>query len=197
MTTYTYPEIRPTTQIWTMDTNVAIFRSPLNNSISTMDRDGEAWNLQMSYSGIEGSRRRILLAYLYKVNGAQHRMVIRDFGYALAGAGGGTPLVNGGSQTGKSLVIDGGPSSQSGWLLAGDKISVAGLLHSVDADVNTDGGGNATILVSPRIFIAPNNNDAVEIDAPTNSFAMETSSLQVITHSPSISAVSFTATSAL
>ena len=197
MTTYTYPEIRPSTQAWRLDGNTAIHRSPMNNSISTMDRDGEAWSIRMSYADIEGSRRRLLAAFLFKLNGAQHRMAIRDFGYVRAGVGGGTPLVNGADQTGKNLVIDGAPNSTNGWLLAGDKIGVAGLLHSVDADVDTDGSGNATIIVSPRIFIPPNTNDAVEIDAPTNSFALNIPFIEVVTQPPIISSLGFSAVSAL
>jgi hypothetical protein len=197
MTVYVYPDIRPSSQVWRMESNTAIFRSPLNNSISTQDRDGEAWLVQIAYADIEGDRRADLLAFLFRLNGSQHRFRMHDFSYARRGAGGGTPLVNGAGQTGKSLVVDGGPASQTDWLKAGDQIEVGSLLHSVDADVNTDGGGNATILVSPRIFIAPNNNDAVEIDKPRNSFALNVNTIQVSTRSPTISQIAFSGVSAL
>jgi len=197
MTTYTFPEIRPTSQVWSLEGNTGIYRSPMNNSISTFDRDGEAWAIQMAWADIDGDSRRQLMAYLYKLNGSQHRMTIRDFGYTRAGAGGGTPLVNGAAQTGKNLIISGGPTSQTGWLLEGDKIGVAGLLHSVDADVNTDGAGAATIIVSPRIFVAPSHTDAVEIDTPTNSFALDVRSISITTRPPARSSIGFSAVSAL
>jgi hypothetical protein len=36
----------------------------------------------------------------------------------------GTPVVNGASQSGSSLVVDGAATSQTGWLLAGDYIQL-------------------------------------------------------------------------
>lgn len=197
MTTYSYPSIRPSSQSWALRNFTAVHQSPLNASISTQDRDGEHWIVDMAYADLFGSNRRALEAFLFKLNGSQHRFTMQDFSYVRAGAGGGTPLVNGASQTGKNLVIDGGPNSQSGWLLAGDKISVAGLLHSVDADVNTDGTGNATIIVSPRIFAAPTNNDPVEIDTPTSSFVLVVDSLAVSTRPPDIAQIGFQAMSSL
>lgn len=197
MTTYIFPDIRPTTQTWRMESNTAIFRSPLNNSISTQDRDGESWLIQLAWADIEGDRRQDLLAFLFRLNGAQHRFRIHDFSYDRRGVGGGTPLVQGASQTGKNLVIDGAPNGITDWLRAGDQIEVAGLLHSVDADVDTDGGGNATIIVSPRIFVSPNNNDAVEIDKPRNTFALNVNTIQVATRAPAISQIAFSGVSTI
>jgi len=70
------------------------------------------------------------------------------------GAGGGTPLVNGASQTGSSLDTDGWPASTSGVLKAGDIIKVAGIPYILDvtADADSDSGGNATLSISPPIF---------------------------------------------
>jgi hypothetical protein len=83
------------------------------------------------------------------------------------GAGGGTPLVNGASQTGSNLVIDGAPFTTTAWLKAGDIIKVAGrnIVFDVTADVNTDGAGNATIPIFPSLLVgqSPANNAAVTI----------------------------------
>lgn len=87
------------------------------------------------------------------------------------GAGGGTPLVNGASQTGSSLIVDGASASITNWLRQGDMIQVPGcaVVFDVSANVNTDGSGNATIPISPPIFIgqSPADNAAVEIN-PAN-----------------------------
>lgn len=79
---------------------------------------------------------------------------------------GGTPLTNGGSQTGSSLVIDGGTNSTTGFLKKGDRFTIAGVyeVHPqtkvstgelqkfvVTADVDTNGTGQATISISPAI----------------------------------------------
>ena len=78
----------------------------------------------------------------------------------------GTPLVNGASQTGSSLVTDGWTAS-SDILNQGDIITIAGVyrVHPetkqstgelqqfvVTADASSDGSGNATISISPSII---------------------------------------------
>ena len=86
-----------------------------------------------------------------------------------AGTFPGTPLVNGASQTGSSLVTDGWTASQTGILKEGDVIQLASVNHVnpqsrqtnsvlqdfvVTADVDSDGSGDATIPISPSITIA-------------------------------------------
>ena len=81
------------------------------------------------------------------------------------GAHGGTPLVNGASQTGASLVTDGWTASTA-VLKEGDVITLAGVnavnpqsrestgvlrQFVVTANVTSDGSGNATIAISPSI----------------------------------------------
>lgn len=89
------------------------------------------------------------------------------------GLGGGTPLVNGASQTGSSINIDGAAAGVTGWLKAGDIISIVGcpVVFDVSEDVTTSGGGTATIPINPPIFTgqSPADNAAVTID-PTAIF---------------------------
>jgi len=87
-------------------------------------------------------------------------------GVTTLGAGGGTPLVNGASQTGSNLVTDGWPVSTA-VLLAGDVIGVVGLNHRLDvtADVTSSGTGTATIPINPPILAggSPANNASISI----------------------------------
>lgn len=87
------------------------------------------------------------------------------------GVGGGTPLVNGSGQSGNILVIDGATANITNWLRQGDLIQVPGVpvLLDVAGDVSTDAGGNASILISPPIFVGsgPPDDAAVEIN-PAN-----------------------------
>lgn len=87
------------------------------------------------------------------------------------GLGTGTPIVQGASQTGASLVTDGWTASQSPILKRGDIFTItsgANVVNSVNpvnyesngvrqqfvvtADVNSDGSGVATIPISPSIL---------------------------------------------
>jgi len=79
----------------------------------------------------------------------------------------GTPLVNGATQTGASLVTDGWTISLSPIIKKGDIITINGVYavnpvsretqshlqqFVVTADANSDGSGNATIPISPEII---------------------------------------------
>lgn len=89
------------------------------------------------------------------------------------GAGGGSPLVNGVGQTGSSLVIDGASINITNWLRQGDiiKLTTGPVVFDVAGDVSTNGSGQATIPISPPIFVgdSPTDNSAVEIN-PANIF---------------------------
>ncbi len=79
---------------------------------------------------------------------------------------GGTPLVNGASQTGASLITDGWTAAAASRLVQGDVFTIAGVYavnpqnrqntqalqqFTVTAAVSSDGSGNATIPISPSI----------------------------------------------
>jgi hypothetical protein len=87
------------------------------------------------------------------------------------GSGGGTPLVNGASQSGTSLVTDGWTASAAVRMKAGDCFTVAGLdvLFRATADISSDGSGNATITIEPPIVAgsSPANNAALTIAGAT------------------------------
>lgn len=84
----------------------------------------------------------------------------------LVGPLGGTPLVNGASQTGASLVTDGWTASAASRLKKGDIFTIAGVYmvnpqtkvtlntlqqFVVTADVSSDGSGNLTAAIFPSI----------------------------------------------
>ena len=78
------------------------------------------------------------------------------------GSAGGTPLVNGGSQTGRSLVTDGWTVSTA-IFKAGDYLKLAGndKVYMITADVSSDGSGNATISIEPALVSSPADNAVV------------------------------------
>ena len=69
------------------------------------------------------------------------------------GAGGGSPLVKGANQTGNSILTDGWPNNTA-VLKAGDLVRLGALLpvFEVRDDVTSDGSGNATLVLNPRII---------------------------------------------
>lgn len=90
----------------------------------------------------------------------------QNVGTHTTGQQGGTPLVNGATQTGASLVTDGWTAAAANRLKKGDTFTVAGVYSvnpvtklstgrlqtfTVTADVASDGSGNATIAIFPSI----------------------------------------------
>lgn len=80
--------------------------------------------------------------------------------------GTGSPQVNGGSQTGSSLTIDGATANVTGWLKAGDYFEVNGELKMLTADVNTNGSGQATLTFKPALRESPADNTAITVLNP-------------------------------
>ena len=75
-------------------------------------------------------------------------------GIAKNGAGGGTPLVDGGSQYGSTLDTKNWTSGVAVRMKAGDCFTIAGLdvLFKAVTDVSSDGSGDATITIQPPIM---------------------------------------------
>lgn len=105
-------------------------------------------------------------AWAYKLNGIEGTFYAGDsVGKLSQGSPGGTPLVAGSGQTGQDLTTDGWTHSITGLLKAGDWLSIGDRLFTVLADVNSDGSGNATISVWPKIRTAYSDNAAISYGA--------------------------------
>jgi P22 coat protein - gene protein 5 len=105
---------------------------------------------------------------------------------------GGTPLVNGASQTGSSLITDGWTAAAASRLLKGDVFTIAGVYainpqayrsttqlqqFVVTQDMSSDGSGNLTIPIYPPIVVtgayqtvdsSPANNAAITVVGAAN-----------------------------
>lgn len=157
---------------WEFITNSQTFGSPLAASEQQAELPGARFAATLNYRNLSPEKQRPLMSLLAKLRGTAGRVYMPVAPvYPRQGAGGGSPLVNGAGQTGRTLVIDGAPSSVTGWLKDGDyfHFDSGGLreLKLVTADVDTDGSGNATITFEPPTRTAPADNAAVEIDNPS------------------------------
>ena len=109
-----------------------------------------------------------------------------------AGTQGGTPLVNGASQTGTSLITDGWTAAAATRLKQGDTFTIAGVyavnlqsrqstgkLQSfvATADAASDGSGNLTVTISPSLISSgqyqtvdslPADNAAITVTSGTS-----------------------------
>lgn len=152
--------------------NTVIFASPLSGTTRTESRPGGRWVLSIPLFGLMNETQpnwpatHLIEAFLFRLNGAEHRAVIPDFSYARLGPGGGTPLVKWPDQTGLSLITDGWPNSTT-VLNAGDRIGISNQMIPLAIDATTDGSGQVTLVLTHPIRSAPADNAPLEIDAPT------------------------------
>jgi hypothetical protein len=117
------------------------------------------------------------IAFMLSLNGMQGTFLLGDpLGTTARGIKTGTPLVNGASQTGSSLITDGWTASQTGILKAGDYIQLgsgsSSKLYKILADKNSDGSGNATFDIFPAINTAVADNAAITIASPKGLFRL-------------------------
>ena len=178
MTILTFPSIRrPSRASYRLRGHTQTHRSPLDGTEQTLELPGAVWELTVSWESLDAADTRVLAAFLANLRGAAGR-----FYYSPAlwsprrAAGGGSPLVNGGAQSGGSLITDGWtPSAEvalAGDWLSFDDVGARRRLHMVTATATADGSGAATLAITPPIRRAPADDAAVEVVAPAGVFRL-------------------------
>jgi hypothetical protein len=171
-----FPAITPNASEMGIITNSKQFISPLTGYTQTASRKGGRWFLRMTFSNLQGSQRSVLRGYLAFMEGQVNRISVGDHSYTGArGALGGTPLVNGGSQVGTSLITNGWPASTL-VLRAGDLFSFSNGTYSelkqVTSDGTSDASGNLTISIAPEIHTSPATTAAIVTASPVGTFML-------------------------
>lgn len=181
---------------------VAHTRSPFTGEGQFYAHQGQMWAAQFDLPPMRRADAEPWFAFLLALNGMQ--------GTFLAGIAGsdtprgiatGTPLVNGASQAGQTIVTDGWTPSQTGILKAGDMIQLGtGLtthLHKVLQDANSDGVGNATLDIWPRLRASPDDNAAIVVSGCKGLWRLASNEMPVEFSQPVIYSISFGALEAI
>ena len=159
---------------------VAISRSPFTYAQQVVKHRGERWSASVSLPPMLRSNAEPWVAFLLSLKGQYGTFLLGDpncktpQGSARTTLG--TPLVNGASQVGETLNIDGLPLSVSGYLKAGDYLqlgsSSTAKLYKVLSDVNTNGSGEASVELWPSIKVAPADNAAITLSNTVGNFRL-------------------------
>lgn len=156
----------PAKTSWTLQRNQVVNEGPYAN-VQRIDRTGDRWRVTLQFPPFQGDDGHDVKAFLVELGEYDNWVAVPDDGYTLRGSGGGTPLVAGGSQTGKTLNIDGLPLSTTGVLLRGDRIGLTtGQVIIVAADVDSDGSGAAAVSLTTPLRASPTDNTHVEFTRP-------------------------------
>ncbi len=167
--------------------NTGLFLSPLIASAQTLDRGGLKWQATYNYSNISADRRATLMGLLARLRAQAHRLRVPVYDNPKRGAYGGTPLVNGGSQTGSVVAIDGCSNNITNWIRAGDYFSIVvngeHELKMCTQDNSSNGSGQiATLEFEPRLRASPLNNAVIfvedgAIDKPEGIFVLSSANV--------------------
>ncbi len=151
-----------------LETNSQTFESPLTKTTQRMLLGGSRWNATYSLPAMNQAHASFWQAFFLLLEGRANAFNAFDPDRQTPrGVATGTPLVNGASQTGSSLTIDGCTHSITGWLLPGDFFSVNGELKMVTAQVNTNGSGQATVTFKPALRSSPADNAPITTSRPS------------------------------
>ena len=158
---------------WISENSVSVTESPWSKKIKVYDNGGKRWRANLTLPAMTIANARVWRAWFLSLNGMEGTFWLSPtLDKTATGVATGTPLVNGGSQTGQSLVTDGWTINQTGILKAGDWLQVGNYLYTVMQDANSDGTGNATFDIWPNLHSAPADNDAITVVNPKGLFRL-------------------------
>jgi hypothetical protein len=167
----TYPLSLPTnTSIQSMTlrakNTVAMSVSPFTYAQQAVAHSGQIWEADIKLPSMKRKDAEEWVAFLLSLRGMLGTFKLGDsVGATARGALGGTPVVNGGSQLGGVLNINGASNSVTNWLKAGDYIQLGtegtATLHKVLKNASSDGSGNVSLDIWPYIASSPSSGAAV------------------------------------
>lgn len=144
-------------------TQVGMSRSPFSGSQQVYQWPGEWWEADCTLPQMLRADAEAWACFLLALRGMAGTFLIGDpAAKTPQGAIGGTPVVNGASQTGTQLATRGWPASQAGVLLAGDYIQLGPTtavpsqrLYKNLTTANADSSGHTTLDIFPRLRESP------------------------------------------
>lgn len=181
---------------------VGSLESPFSFTEQVVKFSGEKWEIQVTLPNMFRADAAAFNAFLLKLRGKYGTFLIGDpNGKTPRGSWGGTPLVKGAGQTGNELLIDGLPLSTNGVAKAGDWIQLGtggnARLYMVLDDANSNGSGEATLLLSPSLRSSPADDQAVIYQDAVGCFRLAENYTPIDINSNSIYNITFRAGEAL
>lgn len=160
--------IFPTSTKYTASTLRSIHNNyiAVQNGLNTLARTAPGHAFEFTLSTIPMTRADFapIQALIEAQQGAAGTFSVDHPNYITPqGSPSGTPIIQGASQTGKSITTDGWTPSTNGLLKAGDivKFSNSTKVYMLTQDVNSDVSGNATLYLNTSVVTSPIDNSTV------------------------------------
>lgn len=177
---------------------VAVAVSPFSGAQQAYQHQGQFWQADISLPPMRLETAAPWMAAFLQLNGRYGTFRLGNAAMRTPrGAATGTPLVKGASQTGQSLITDGWTAGVTGILKQGDYLQVEDRLYMVMVDANSDGSGNATLDIWPRLRSAPADNAAITVSNCKGLFRLTSNEMPWVHKSAGIVELSFSAVEAI
>ena len=184
---------------------VSITQSPFTLSQQVVRHAGARWSAMIAIPPVKREDSEYWNAFLLRLRGQFGTFLLGDPNAATprgsAASAAGTPVVNGASQTGNELNIDGLPTSVTGYLKAGDYIQLGSgstaRLYKVLEDVNSNGSGEATLNLWPDLRSSPADGATVVVSNAKGLFRLESNNATWSINNAGFYSISFSAVEAL
>lgn len=150
--------------------SAAMSQSPFSGAQQVYVHPGEWWTLEIELPPMKTAVAEEVIGWGLGLNGVEGTFLMAPPGNdGVRGTwSGGSPLVNGAGQTGKTLAIDGLVAGRTGlrgdWFQLGSGSSTR--LHKLTYPFTANGSGQATVEFWPRLRSAPADNAALTIASP-------------------------------
>ena len=140
----------------------AMTMSPFTYKQQVHNHSGQRWEAEVQLPSLKCENAEEWISFLLSLNGRAGTFLMGDPNRATprgsASTAPGSPVINGASQTGSSIAIDGLPVSATGYLKAGDYVQFGSAstatLHKVLTQINTNSSGQATLDIWPNVVAA-------------------------------------------
>jgi len=140
---------------------------PLGGVTQRVSRIGSRFRVALAYPPMSAVNGKAMLAALNSAD-TSGTSVIAAFPQPTFSGSVGSPLVNGASQSGSSLICDGftaGASIPAGTMFSFTKSSRI-YLHMVTTAATASGAGAATLAIAPMLRVSPADNAALSFASP-------------------------------
>ena len=184
---------------------VSVSQSPFTFSQQVVRHAGARWSATISIPPVKRSDSEYWNSFLLRLRGQFGTFLLGDPNGATprgsAASAAGTPVVNGASQTGNELNIDGLPASATGYLKAGDYIQLGSAstarLYKVLEDVDSNGSGEATLNLWPDLRSSPADGATVVVSSAKGVFRLTNNEAVWTINNAGFYSISFAAVEAL
>lgn len=142
---------------------IGLNRSAFTYQTQVQEFQGQMWLGEVTLPVMVKADAENWHSFLLSLNGPLGTFYLYDpLARTPQGAATGTPLMNGTQNPQQSYIVtDGWTPSTSQILKAGDYLQIGQRLHKVLQDVNSDGSGNVTIDIFPKLRETAADNSAI------------------------------------